>query len=366
MRLPQILWEIILSLPGRLFSAFLLFPISTSPQNVLFILFEAALKWKFLIVLPPASLYQTARGWGVLIAAAWLRAGSSSGSLCTELCCLASLLGLPLSSGSTFTSLQTKINWESTVGAGIASASLSFRRILLTAIFFYIPIVTVYKKGRKIYKKKVWSRPPAWLFHTTEWWKKGRTPIHCGDTKEMKRVSALHSDWIPCCFPEGIPVLMSHHSSTLPSPGSPLTPGLPAAPRGGGIASSEPTYLPRHPASRRTRSTHLPKRRHDARRGFGRKKTPQTTPPTPPRWLKPFLRLSFPARANGRAASPHPLLIQESRGSLAGGSAAAAAATGSHDTGRAALGWAARGPRAPAPPERAEGRATRTEWPAVS
>lgn len=68
---------------------------------------------------------------------------------------------------------------------------------------------------------------------------------HCDDAEERKRVSVLRSDCIPRSFPEGIPVLMSHHSSALPSAW--LTPHAGA----GGISSSEPPYLARHPASHR-------------------------------------------------------------------------------------------------------------------
>lgn len=72
-------------------------------------------------------------------------------------------------------------------------------------------------------------------------------------------------------------------------------------------APSHPIWQDTRPPTA-PRSTRLPKRRQRACRGFGRKIN-QTTPPTPPPRLEPFSGFSSPSRrANGRTASPAPLL----------------------------------------------------------
>lgn len=168
--------------------------------------------------------------------------------------------------------------------------------------------------------------------------------------EQRKRVSALHSDCIPCSFSEGIPVLMSHHSSTLLSPWLTTHPA-PARRTPGRVASPAPS----HPIWRDTRpptaprSSRLPKRRHYAWRGFGqRKKTHAANSPSLAQAFTEVFLSRPPGRANRRAPSPHPLLTQASREFLEGSSAAGAVATRSRNAGRAALGWAARGTRAPA------------------
>lgn len=156
----------------------------------------------------------------------------------------------------------------------------------------------LYKKKKKINKKR---RDPI---HQRDCFirlsdEKRKNAHHCDDMEQRKRVSALHSDCIPCSFSEGIPVLMSHHSSTLPSPWLTTHPA-PARRTPGRVASPAPS----HPIWRDTRpptaprSSRLPKRRHYAWRGFGQRKKP--TPPTPPPWLKPLQRFSFPARPAAR------------------------------------------------------------------
>lgn len=84
---------------------------------------------------------------------------------------------LPPSSGSTFTFLQTKINCKSTERAGTASTSLSFRRILLVAVCFSIPIELVYKKMKTcIWKKKCDPIPQRDSFSHLSDQKEARVP----------------------------------------------------------------------------------------------------------------------------------------------------------------------------------------------